>query len=44
MDQKKVWYPDTDLKRNTFNLALGMKLNDKISTDGNITYTALKLP
>ncbi len=38
MDQKGM-IPNTDLKRNTFNLSLGMKLNDKISTDGNITYT-----
>ena len=41
MDQKGM-VPNTDLKRNTFNLAFGMKLNDKISTDGNITYTLLK--
>lgn len=41
MDQKGM-VPNTDLKRNTFNLAFGMKLNDKISTDGNVTYTALK--
>jgi TonB-linked SusC/RagA family outer membrane protein len=41
MDQKGM-VPNTDLKRNTFNLALGMKLNEKISTDGNITYTTLK--
>jgi len=40
MDQKGM-VPNTDLKRNTFNLSLGMKLNDKISTDGNITYTTL---
>jgi len=41
MDQKGM-IPNTDLKRNTFNLAFGMKLNDKISTDGNVTYTTLK--
>ena len=41
MDQKGM-IPNTDLKRNTFNLAFGMKLNEKISTDGNVTYTTLK--
>ncbi|MBL7829270.1 MAG: SusC/RagA family TonB-linked outer membrane protein [Saprospiraceae bacterium] len=41
LDQKGM-VPNTDLKRNTFNLAFGMKLNDKISTDGNITYTTLR--
>lgn len=41
MDQKGM-VPNTDLKRNTFNLAFGMKLNDKITTDGNVTYTAMK--
>lgn len=41
MDQKGM-VPNTDLKRNTFNLAFGMKMNDKISTDGNVTYTTLK--
>ena len=41
MDQTGM-VPNTDLKRNTFNLALGMKLNDKISTDGNLTYTLLR--
>jgi TonB-linked SusC/RagA family outer membrane protein len=41
MDQTGM-VPNTDLKRNTFNLAFGMKLNDKITTDGNVTYTTLK--
>ncbi len=41
MDQKGM-VPNTDIKRNTFNLSFGMKLNDKISTDGNIAYTTLK--
>ncbi len=40
MDQTGM-VPNTDLKRNTFNLSFGMKLNDKISTDGNVTYTTL---
>lgn len=41
MDQKGM-VPNTDLKRNTFNLAFGMKMSDKISSDGNVTYTTLK--
>ncbi|MCW5925107.1 MAG: SusC/RagA family TonB-linked outer membrane protein [Saprospiraceae bacterium] len=40
-DQKGM-VPNTDLKRNIFNLGFGMQLNEKISLDGNATYTALR--
>ncbi|MCC6411945.1 MAG: SusC/RagA family TonB-linked outer membrane protein [Saprospiraceae bacterium] len=33
--------PNTDLKRNTFNLGFGMKMNEKITAEGNVTYTLL---
>ncbi|MFN0013543.1 MAG: SusC/RagA family TonB-linked outer membrane protein [Saprospiraceae bacterium] len=34
--------PNTDLNRNTFNLGFGIKASEKLSLDGNITYTALR--
>jgi TonB-linked SusC/RagA family outer membrane protein len=40
-DQKGM-VPNTDLRRNTFNLGFGMKMNEKISLDGNVTYTATR--
>ncbi|MBL7803955.1 MAG: SusC/RagA family TonB-linked outer membrane protein [Saprospiraceae bacterium] len=38
MDQTGM-VPNTDLSRNTFNLAFGMKMNEKWSSDGNVAYT-----
>lgn len=40
-DQKGM-VPNTDLKRNTFNLGFGMQMSEKLSLDGNVTYTALR--
>lgn len=40
-DQKGM-VPNTELKRNTFNLGFGMKMSEKLSLDGNVTYTALR--
>ncbi len=41
LDQKGM-VPNTDLKRNTFNFGFGMKMSEKLSLDGNITYTATR--
>ncbi len=38
-DQKGM-VPNTDLKRNTFNLGFGINMTKKLSLDGNVTYTA----
>lgn len=40
-DQKGM-VPNTDLKRNTFNLGFGMKMSEKLTLDGNVTYTATR--
>jgi len=31
--------PNTNLRRNTFNMSTGMKMNEKLSADANFTYT-----
>lgn len=41
LDQKGM-VPNTDLKRNTFNLGFGMNMSEKLSLDGNVTYTATR--
>jgi TonB-linked SusC/RagA family outer membrane protein len=41
LDQKGM-VPNTDLSRNTFNLGFGIKMSERISLDGNITYTATR--
>lgn len=41
LDQKGM-VPNTDLKRNTFNLGFGMKMSEKLTLDGNVTYTATR--
>lgn len=37
-DQKGM-VPNTDLRRNTFNMGFGMKVGEKTTIDGNVTYT-----
>ncbi|TNE67974.1 MAG: SusC/RagA family TonB-linked outer membrane protein [Bacteroidetes bacterium] len=41
LDQKGM-VPNTDLSRNTFNLGFGMAMSEKLSLDGNVTYTATR--
>lgn len=41
LDQKGM-VPNTDLKRNTFNLGFGMKMSEKLNLDGNVTYTTTR--
>ena len=40
-DQKGM-VPNTELKRNTFNLGYGINLTKKLTMDGNIAYTATR--
>lgn len=40
-DQKGM-VPNTDLRRNIFNLGFGMKMSEKWNLDGNVTYTAVR--
>ncbi len=39
---QKGMVPNTDLNRNTFNLGFGIAMSDKLSLDGNVTYTSTR--
>ncbi|MEZ4919177.1 MAG: SusC/RagA family TonB-linked outer membrane protein [Saprospiraceae bacterium] len=41
LDQKGM-VPNTDLRRNTFNLGFGMNMSERLTLDGNVTYTATR--